>query len=79
VRERNQELTRYIRVGAEAVAIAVAHQIAVELNFYLDAIRANEFLICEARRPGVRIILSTDAHHVNALPLMRFASAFVRK
>ena len=52
---------------------------AVELNFYPDSIRANKFLIDEVHRSGGSIMLSTDAHHANALPLMRFAGAFLRE
>jgi DNA polymerase (family 10) len=68
----------YKQFIAEAVALAVAKDIAVELNFYPDSIRANGFLLREVRRLGGSIMLSTDAHHVNALPLMRFASAFLQ-
>jgi DNA polymerase (family 10) len=63
---------------AEAVSLAIARNVAVELNFYPDSIRANHFLIDEARRLGGSIMLSTDAHHANALPLMRFAGAFLK-
>ena len=63
---------------AEAVSLAIAHNVAVELNFYPDSIRANKFLINEVRRLGGSVMLSTDAHHANALPLMRFAGAFLK-
>jgi histidinol phosphatase-like PHP family hydrolase len=69
---------RYRSLISEAVALAVAHGVAVELNFYPDSIRANCFLIHEVRRLGGTVILSTDAHHVNAMNLMRFAGAFLR-
>jgi histidinol phosphatase-like PHP family hydrolase len=70
---------RYRNLIAEAVALAVSRNVAVELNFYPDSIRVNHFLIEEARRLGGTIILSTDAHHANAMHLMRFAGAFLRK
>ena len=35
----------YKQFIAEAVSLAVAHDIAVELNFYPDSIRANAFLL----------------------------------
>ncbi|MEE8592370.1 MAG: hypothetical protein V3T35_13725, partial [Spirochaetia bacterium] len=66
---------RYKPFIAEAVSLAVAHDVAVELNFYPDSIRANNFLINELRRLGGSVMLSTDAHHANALELMRFAGA----
>lgn len=69
----------YRNLIAEAVALAVAHEVAVELNFYPDSIRANYFLINEVRRLGGAVILSTDAHHANAMPLMRFASGFLKE
>jgi histidinol phosphatase-like PHP family hydrolase len=70
---------RYRSLIAEAVSLAVAHEVAVELNFYPDSIRANYFLIDEVRRLGGTIMLSTDAHHVNAMHLMRFAGAFLKE
>jgi histidinol phosphatase-like PHP family hydrolase len=70
---------RYRSLIAEAVSLAVAHNVAVELNFYPDSIRANYFLIEEVRRRGGTVILSTDAHHANAMHLMRFAAAFLRE
>jgi histidinol phosphatase-like PHP family hydrolase len=73
------DFRRYRNLIAEAVSVAVAHDVAVELNFYPDSIRANYFLIEEVRRLGGTIVLSTDAHHVNALPLMRFAAAFLKE
>ena len=69
---------RYKPFIAEAVSLAVAHDVAVELNFYPDSIRANNFLINELRRLGGSVMLSTDAHHANALELMRFAGAFLK-
>jgi histidinol phosphatase-like PHP family hydrolase len=69
---------RYRSLIAEAVSLAVDRNVAVELNFYPDSIRANHFLMEEVRRLGGTVILSTDAHHANAMRLMRFAGAFLR-
>jgi histidinol phosphatase-like PHP family hydrolase len=73
------DFARYKSFMAEAVSLAISHNVAVELNFYPDSIRANSFLVSEMRRLGGSIMLSTDAHHANALPLMRFAGVFLRE
>ena len=70
-----------IEIDAEAVFAAAAETgTAIELNSHLDRLDAPADMLRRARAvPGLRFIVSTDAHHTSELGNARWGVANARR
>ena len=68
------------RIDMDAVTrAAAAHGVALEINCQVDRLDLNDVHARMARDRGVRLVVSTDAHAVNALPTLRWGVTMARR
>ena len=69
-----------LRLDMEAVtAAAVRHGVALEINCQVDRLDLNDANARLARDRGVRLVISTDGHSVNALNNLRWGVQIARR
>ena len=68
------------RINMDAVTrAAAAHGVALEINCQADRLDLNDVHARLARDRGVRLVVSTDAHAVNALATLRWGVSIARR
>ncbi len=68
------------QVDMEAVLQAAAkHRVAMEINAYPDRLDLKDVHARRARELGVKLLINTDAHAADQLPLMHFGIATARR
>ena len=63
----------------EVLDCAAAYKVAVELNAQPDRLDLNDVHLLEARKRGLKIVISTDAHSTENLNLMRYGVEQARR
>lgn len=63
----------------EVFTAAARHGVALEINAFPNRLDLNDTLAREAHRRGVPLVISTDAHKVEHLAMMRYGVAVARR
>jgi DNA polymerase (family 10) len=61
------------------LAAATRHKVAMELNAYPDRLDLNDVHLRQAKQQGVKIVISTDAHHISHLEKIRYGILQARR